>query len=139
MKHPSIRPGEQEETNGGLRTILPADMLALVSHEMRTPLTAITGYATLLLRHAPRLTPEECQEFLQTILTAGKRLEKVVDLLMELTYVETLTHLTDRLPVNLTRLIEEAVISLPQEQHLTPAGEERIVLPSSLLRNEQED
>ncbi len=137
MKHTSIRPGEREKAEERPRTILPADMLALVSHEMRTPLTAITGYATLLLRYAPRLTAEECQEFHQTILSAGKRLERVVDLLMELTAVETLTHLASPLPVNLMGLIEEAVIALPQELHLSPGGEERIVLPSSVLRNGQ--
>lgn len=56
---------------------LKDEMLSAVSHEMRTPLTAILGYADFLQRSV--LPTEKQQEYLQVIQHQGERLKDLVD------------------------------------------------------------
>jgi len=43
--------------------LLKAELLATVSHELRSPLASIKGYAATLLRHEDRISREERREF----------------------------------------------------------------------------
>lgn len=56
---------------------LKDEMLSAVSHEMRTPLTAILGYADFLQRSV--LPADKQQEYLQVIQHQGERLKDLVD------------------------------------------------------------
>lgn len=115
------------------------EMLTIVSHEMRTPLTAITGYAATLLRHASRLREDEHQEFLSAILLASKRLEAIVDRLMELANVEMISALTTIAPVNVKHVIAESVAALPETMHHTVRGAERLLLANDLWNDSRAD
>src|SRR5256885_3309775 len=44
--------------------LLKAELLATVSHELRSPLASIKGYAATLLRHEHRIARDERHEFL---------------------------------------------------------------------------
>ena len=58
------------------------EFLALVVHEIRTPITVISGYASLL-RDAPEtFTPAEVTESLSTILLQTERLRRLTDTLL---------------------------------------------------------
>lgn len=58
------------------------EFLAMVVHEIRTPITVISGYATLL-RDAPEtFTPAEQVESLSTILLQTERLRRLTDTLL---------------------------------------------------------
>ncbi|HKN90813.1 MAG TPA: histidine kinase dimerization/phospho-acceptor domain-containing protein, partial [Acidimicrobiia bacterium] len=58
------------------------EFLALVVHEIRTPITVISGYASLL-RDAPEtFTPAEVTESLSTILLLTERLRRLTDTLL---------------------------------------------------------
>jgi signal transduction histidine kinase len=58
------------------------EFLAMVVHEIRTPVTVISGYATLL-RDAPEtFTPAEQVESLSTILLQTERLRRLTDTLL---------------------------------------------------------
>jgi signal transduction histidine kinase len=64
-------------TNAAIR-----EFLAMVVHEIRTPITVISGYATLL-RDAPgTFTPAEQIESLSTILLQTERLRRLTDTLL---------------------------------------------------------
>lgn len=55
-----------------------------VSHEFKTPLTAIQGSVELLLEHLDTMTDEEKQRFLGNIQDDTTRLKRLVDRLLEL-------------------------------------------------------
>ena len=73
-----------------------AELLAAISHEFRTPLTAIKGYSSMLLRQDDQLSAEERQEGLRVIQDASGHLETLTDRLLEITSLETGTFRFDQ-------------------------------------------
>ncbi|WP_428562879.1 MAG: HAMP domain-containing sensor histidine kinase [Solidesulfovibrio sp. DCME] len=63
------------------------DFAANVTHEMRTPLTSIKGYAETLLSAAPELAPEK-RRFLDVILKNANHMSKMVDDILTLARLE---------------------------------------------------
>jgi two-component system phosphate regulon sensor histidine kinase PhoR len=63
------------------------DFVANVSHELKTPLTSISGYAETLL--ADRLDGETATRFLEVILSNSRRMQKLVDSLLDLSRIES--------------------------------------------------
>jgi signal transduction histidine kinase len=96
--------------------LFKAELLATVSHELRSPLASVKGYAATLLRHERRISREERREFLLAINEASDRLEVVVDRLLEVSQLETGTIEVDRVPVNLVFLVREAILAA--QEHL---------------------
>jgi PAS domain S-box-containing protein len=68
---------------------LKAELLGTVSHELRSPLTSIKGYAGTLLRREKQLPREERHEFLLAIIEASDRLQLIIDRLLEMSQLET--------------------------------------------------
>ncbi|HWA16357.1 MAG TPA: ATP-binding protein [Gemmatimonadales bacterium] len=63
------------------------DFVANVSHELKTPLTSISGYAeTLVSDHAD---PDTTQRFLEVILANSRRMQELVDALLDLSRIES--------------------------------------------------
>lgn len=87
---------------------LTAELLATLSHELRSPLTAIKGYAATLLRRR-RISPEERRAFLSAIVEASDRLEHVVERLVEISQLETGAIRLERSHVDVARLAREAL------------------------------
>lgn len=67
---------------------LTEHFLANVSHEFRTPLTAIAASVELLIDQAAALTPSELQELLATLHLGVLNLHKLVDNLLESANIE---------------------------------------------------
>ena len=63
------------------------DFVANVSHELKTPLTSISGYAETLLSLPP--DPEMARVFLGTILGNARRMQRLVDDLLDLSRIES--------------------------------------------------
>jgi signal transduction histidine kinase len=63
------------------------DFVANVSHELKTPLTSITGYAETLLSDQP--DPATSHRFLEVILANARRMQRLVDGLLDLARIES--------------------------------------------------
>jgi len=94
--------------------LLKAELLATVSHELRSPLASIKGYAATLLRHERRISREERHEFLVAIAAASDRLERIIDRLLEISQLETGTMSMERSPVDVVHLTHEAITAAEQ-------------------------
>jgi two-component system sensor histidine kinase KdpD len=68
---------------------LRSSLLSAVSHDLRTPLSVITGAATSLVQHGDTLAPSARTDLLLTIVEDARRLERVLSNLLQLTRVET--------------------------------------------------
>src|SRR4051812_38271874 len=112
-RSPAISPQNENQTsqNGEL---LQAELLATVSHELRSPLTAINGYASTLLLHEYRITPEERREFLLIIKAASQRLEKLISQMLEVALLETDQIPLLLSPVNLVHLMNETIAAVEE-------------------------
>lgn len=86
------------------------DFVANVSHELKTPLTSISGYAeTLLTDHPDRDTTER---FLGTILSNAHRMQALVDDLLDLSRIESGRWQPSRTTVSLDAVAGEAWAAL---------------------------
>lgn len=94
--------------------LLKAELLATVSHELRSPLASIKGYTATLLRHERRISREERHEFLLAIQSGSDRLETIIDRLLEVSLLETDSIQLQPAYVNLARLIQESVMVVQQ-------------------------
>ncbi len=65
------------------------DFLSIVSHDLRTPLTAIKGYAATLLRFEEKLSPEIRKDSLNAINSEMDRFARLLDNLLDLSRIES--------------------------------------------------
>ena len=63
------------------------DFVANVSHELKTPLTSISGYAETLVNDSP--DAETTQRFLEVIAGNARRMQRLVDDLLDLSRIES--------------------------------------------------
>src|SRR5947207_13300941 len=109
--------GQQDkQVNSSLQEmeLLKAELLATVSHELRSPLASIKCYAATLLRHERRISREERHEFLVALVAASDRLERSIDRLLEMSQLETGTLTIECSPVDAVRLAHEAITAAQQ-------------------------
>jgi signal transduction histidine kinase len=105
--------------------LLKAELLGTVSHELRSPLASIKGYAGTLLRHERGLAREERHQFLLAITEASDRLEVIIERLLEVSQLETGQITLQRSPVDMVHLAGEAIAAM--EERLTAARPGRFV------------
>lgn len=65
-----------------------SEFLANMSHEIRTPLNAVLGFAELLRHDSNDVSPEERDEYLDTIHTSGAHLLQLINDILDLSRVE---------------------------------------------------
>jgi two-component system sensor histidine kinase KdpD len=68
---------------------LRSSLLSSVSHDLRTPLTTITGAASALIDDGPRLDAGTRAELLESIREEAERLNRLVQNLLEMTRLES--------------------------------------------------
>jgi signal transduction histidine kinase len=112
---------EQATTAEALRELaqLKAELLNTVSHEFRTPLSLIHGYAELLVHRADRLSAAEVSQMSGEIYTSSKTLARLVDDLLDFSHLER-----GRLQLRRQRLnLSEMLRALVRSFHSQPGGE----------------
>lgn len=67
---------------------LRRELIANVSHDLRSPLAVIHGYIETLMMKDEKLTPEQRQNYLQIILDSSDKLKQLVSDLFELSKLE---------------------------------------------------
>ena len=107
-----------------------ATVLATVAHELRAPLTSVTGFTSSLLRRWDRFTDEQKRLMIETIQSDATRLTRLISELLDISRLDA-----DRLqlrlgPVNLEDLLRRHVVrhelarSSQISLSLTPAARE---------------
>jgi signal transduction histidine kinase len=89
------------------------DLVAVTSHEMRTPLAAIRGFVDMLQRRRAELTDEEVEEFLQVISVQTDRLIRLADDLVTMQSLDDDSLTIEHEPIVLVPALEQLVRDLP--------------------------
>lgn len=94
---------------------MKTDFVATISHELRTPITPIKGYAHLLVTRGDRMTTEKRNNALQLISDRADHLARLVDDLLMASRVSDGTRLAIEMGVeDLDVVVRQAVASFPQ-------------------------
>jgi PAS domain S-box-containing protein len=105
-----------------------ADMLARISHEVRTPLNAIIGFAEVMIgERFGTLGNERYVEYMKDIRASGERVIAIINDLLDLSRIETGKMDLAFANQNLNNLVEQCVAVM---QPL--ANRERIIIRTSL-------
>ncbi|HYX38651.1 MAG TPA: PAS domain S-box protein [Oligoflexus sp.] len=81
--------------------------LANMSHEIRTPLGAIIGFSELL--REPDLSPEERDQYLDTVVRSGQGLTRIIDDILDLAKVEAGRLDIEEIEVSVFDFMQEAL------------------------------
>ena len=108
---------EALETNDRLRR----ELMANVSHDLRTPLASVKGYVETILRKQTCLTHAELQSYLLTVLSNADTLERLVGELFELSKLEARQLLPRPEPFAVAELVQDVL------SNLQPAAQARTV------------
>lgn len=108
---------KEASTVGALREAdrLKTELLANVSHDLRTPLTSIKGYTTTILRHYDRLGDDEKRDFLQEIEAASDRLTELIENLLQLSKLEAGGFHMQKEPVVMASMLSNAIEDMQQK------------------------
>ncbi|MDE0431528.1 MAG: ATP-binding protein [Caldilineaceae bacterium] len=132
--------GELESTVVTVQDLTPlealermrAEFLAMVSHELRAPLTSIKGSADTLLESPKTLDPAEMVQFIRIIKTQSERMQSLIGELLDVARIETGALSVSPNPAEISALVDEARntflsgggrdnIAIDLEPHLPPA------------------
>jgi PAS domain S-box-containing protein len=105
-----------------------ADMLARISHEVRTPLNAIIGFAEVMIgERFGALGNERYVEYMKDIRASGERVIAIINDLLDLSRIETGQLDLVFVNQNLNDLVEQCVAVMQPQ-----ANRERIIIRTSL-------
>jgi len=80
-----------------------------LTHEIKSPLSAIRGASELLFENPPE---DKKQQFLGNIVNESKRIQDIIDRLLQLASLENRTGLRDPESINISRVLDEIVESM---------------------------
>jgi len=87
---------------------LKSKLLAIVSHALRTPLTAILGQTSTLLDYADKMSPGELVEALKVVDKEAARLDELIRNLLDLSRLESGTLHVESVATDVRPILQEA-------------------------------
>ena len=96
----------------GIET-LRSDFVSNVSHEFKTPVASINGFAKLLKKN--NLSEETRSEYLDIIIRESERLSRLSGNVLLLSKLESLDHLVDQTPYSLDEQLRRTILILQPE------------------------
>lgn len=108
----------QQELVDRMRTVdeLKTVFLATASHELRTPVTAIIGFSTLLLERAADLSESKRQGLIERVQANGQRLGTLIEQLLDFSQLERgLARATDEV-LDLGETVRQIITEQPELQ-----------------------
>ena len=84
------------------------DLVVYLAHDLKTPLTSVIGYLTLL-RDEPDLSPALRAKYTGIALEKAERLESLINEFFDITRFSLTTLELERRAVNLTRMLEQTL------------------------------
>jgi signal transduction histidine kinase len=96
---------------------LKLNFVAVASHELRTPATAVFGALATLRAHGPTLTAATRQELEDTLWEQANRMTRLIEQLLDLSRLDEQAIVLDPQPVVLRSMLDEvARASVPEDQ-----------------------
>lgn len=94
---------------------LKDDFIGLVSHELRSPMTVITGAINTALTEAERLSPEETRQLLQDAALEAELLSNLLGNLLELSRVQAARLVLHTEATSVSKIIQDAVDKIKRQ------------------------
>jgi PAS domain S-box-containing protein len=94
---------------------LKDDFIGLVSHELRSPMTVITGAINTALTEAERLSPEETRQLLQDAALEAELLSNLLGNLLELSRVQAARLVLHAEATSVSKVIQDAVDKIKRQ------------------------
>jgi PAS domain S-box-containing protein len=94
---------------------LKDDFIGLVSHELRSPMTVITGALNTALTEAERLSPEETRQLLKDASLEAELLSNILANLLELSRVQADRLVLHAEAIDVKRVIQDAVEGIKRQ------------------------
>jgi two-component system sensor histidine kinase MtrB len=107
---------------------LRTNFVAIASHELRTPATAVYGVLTTLLERDEQLTEGSRRELLQMGVVQGERLRRLLEELLDLSRVDARGVAVKPRPLTLGTVIDEIVT-----EALSPGATVELDVPDDLV------
>jgi PAS domain S-box-containing protein len=102
------------------------EFLALVTNDLRTPLTMILGLGATLESHSDELTPERIRRMGASIRGQSERISRLADDLYDMSRLEAEALLLSPRPVDLAHVVDSALGSVGD------AGEVQVAVPAGI-------
>jgi len=94
------------------KAMVQSEMVISLIHELRTPMTSITGYTDLLLGESVGILGETQRQFLRRVEANIERMGGLLEDLVKVTAIDTGRFSLSPEPVDLINIIESAIMSL---------------------------
>jgi signal transduction histidine kinase len=99
------------------------DFLAILTHELRSPMTSMAGYADLLVERWDQVEPDRREQFLRSISSNTRRLAQLIEDVYDALRAERTELSVSREPVALEPIVRDAAA-----RHVSPSERHRLVL-----------